>query len=547
MNVGPGAAVPVSQSTEPMAGNKVVPVYGYRPDTVGNRGVDGGSAFPVRVMTDADMASGNYVLDGQIMALPVCAVTDGRPVLGGPATPIYLMGGSLGGITPVVYQPLDKPSFAAMDTTYTNDLAADGFSWAQSNPLYVDGYGKMLTLAQRNGGGTKTHVFVYSNDNGATWIDDDTVESYMERGSFAVDELHDVIHVLWNAAASSDGIIYRRYVMTRDANHNITGINKDTGVNLQIDYQTTGTMEYAHPIMIHMSYGSISDYGSMLVIWSARNTAVGGGNEIRSARCSLDVADFGKTAANWASTTSEASSTSIGNAPAIGSYFAIDAQTLAASAGIEHASAVIIGAGTHVKDVAIAYCNGAAAQSWKYARLQWSVGDDYWSNGLSAITTISNMTVTGSNTGYTHKDQLGSKIVEDAGVMYFAFPRWLSDAAGDTVTLARIDENDAITLVDVYSAGGAHTYAPTCDVYYDAIAGRVVVSYIKTATDAAYIQTFEGVAQKQAETLVFSADKVDIPLIGPKRISTNKVPVLFREASGNAPYLGYFGTMEWTA
>ncbi len=539
MNVGPGAAVPVKQSDEPVVGGKVIPVYGYTHNTVGERGVKGGAAYPVRVISDAEMASGEYVLDGQIMALPVCAAEEGAAVMGGNATPVYLVGGSLSDA--VARQPLDDPVFAAMNTTATNDLTADGFSWAQANPLYVDGYGKLITLAQRNGGGTKVHLFCYSNDGGATWHDNALTEGYLERGSFAVDEANDVIHVLWNAAASSDGIIYRRYTITRDASHNITGISKDATVNLQMDCQTDGTMQYGHPVMIHLSTG---EYGSLLAIWSTRNTGAGGGNEIRSSFCVLSsTADAGKSAENWMSTTGTPSSTSIGNTPAV-NYFAIHAQSMAETSGIANASAVIIQDGARAQDIAIAYCDGATARAWKYVRLQWESMDGYWSGGLSAITTLSAMTVAGSDTGYPLKHQLGSKIVEDNGTLYFVFPRWPNNVVGDTVTLTRIDTDDGATLVNVYSAGGAHSYAPTCDVYYDAIAQRVVVSYIKTATDAAYIQTFDGVTQKQAETLAFDADKVDIPLIGPKRIGT-KVPLLFREASGSAPYVGYFGTLEW--
>jgi hypothetical protein len=75
-------------------GGPVLPVYAYNAATIGKLGVEGGPSMPVKVVSAAELESGVYFLEGDTLPIPVILDSSGQ-VEGGPAIPIYLVGGSL--------------------------------------------------------------------------------------------------------------------------------------------------------------------------------------------------------------------------------------------------------------------------------------------------------------------------------------------------------------------------------------------------------------------------------------------------------------------
>jgi hypothetical protein len=92
--------------------------------------------------------------------------------------------------------------------------------------------------------------------------------------------------------------------------------------------------------------------------------------------------------------------------------------------------------------------------------------------------------------------------VEDAsGLCTVGMATWKDNTSGDTWGFARIaDSTETVTLVDVYSAGGAHSYAPTGHLALDPAKGLLVVSYVKTTTQFAFVQAFAGTTPKIGES-----------------------------------------------
>jgi hypothetical protein len=440
---------------------------------------------------------------------------------------------------------LTDPQFALQNTTITNSMGADGYSWSQASPILIDQHEKLIVMAEHSGG---NHNFVYCNNpNNVTpiWHDNSGYvdEAALTRGCVALDTTNDVLHVLWAATAASDGIIYRRYTITRDGSNNITSISKDTGVNLQMDFQGAGTMSYEHPILF-WAHDGVADgtYGKLLAIWSARNGGGGGGNEVRASMCVLGAtADRGKTAANWAAPNT-ADTTGIGNAPAV-------AYSILATGGssIIYPSALRKASNTNAGDIYLFYADGGSPNTWTWRRLKWKSASNDWSNGLTVAASVSAIGRAGADTGYSLKQQLGTHPVEDTSGdrVYFGFATWKSNTDGDTWSFVYVDSADTLSaIVDVYSAAGAHSYAPAGDVSFDSTSGRLIVTYIKTSTQATYIQGYNGTTQTFAETLVFSTQPVDIPLIGPTtRITTGVLPILFRDTQ--ATHKGWYGSMLW--
>jgi hypothetical protein len=208
--------------------------------------------------------------------------------------------------------------------------------------------------------------------------------------------------------------------------------------------------------------------------------------------------------------------------------------------------------GTNALDVYVGYYDGNAAVSggaWKMRRMRWASGSNNWSTGLGSVVTLSNLVVAGADTGYSLKSQLLSQVVEDtiADRMAVGYAVWLSNVSGDTWSYTIVDNTDtAGTRVDVYSAGGAHTYAPVGDLIHDATWRRFVVTYQKQDTFA-YLKTYNGTTVDQAETVVYNGSRIDIPLMYRNRVNSTKLLIAFRDSVGTPtpPYHGYAGTLTW--
>lgn len=451
------------------------------------------------------------------------------------------LSGEIGGITSPPAS-LDNPTFAYQNTTFTNDLSADGYSWANSLPVTVDQYGKIIALCQRNNSGTKQNNFVYSNDSGVTWTDAGLTSGFLERGMAAYDSINDLIHVCWNALAASDGIIYRRYSITRDGSNNITGIAAVAGINLQLDFENAGTMSYQHPLILWLS--DIGANGAILCVWSARNAlGIANKNEIRASMRVLSNTVADNTAANWAAPVT-ADVTGIDQSPQV----AYSALVVSNTVSIAYPS---IGRKASTKDVYLCYADGANVPTWRWRRMRWNISD--WSTGLTADTLITAFQRAGTDTGYNLKQQLGSFVHNDTtnNRMIFGLATWKSDALGDTWGYVGINSDDSLTaLVDAYSANGAHSFAPTGDICFDTTSGRLVVSWLTTATEYAQVQLYNGLVTQGAIITAYSVvspNGVDIPLLYPRL--NGKLIMMFRDRvdqAGASLYRGLAGTLAWS-
>lgn len=428
-----------------------------------------------------------------------------------------------------VSHTLASPSFAVLGTTFANDMSPDGMTWdAVVGAFVVDAFGKYIQYIQRYNANTRLCYFVVSNDDGATWADNGGIgggEGFLVRGSSVYDAGRDCFHgLIVTTNAGDGGIIYRRYSITRDGSNNITSIARVAGVSVSLDSDGTA---YEFPTIL------MSDADTLIAAWTVRT---GSGGEIRACKCDISGDDdAGGTASNWVHL-GLSSTTTIGGAPHVGSYTVIYSQ---ASAVFTYFSLIEMASG----DLGWLYHSGAVPGQWRWRRSVRSAANTW--DSLSNPVAISNMQVAGTDTGYSLKVQLASKLVEDGnGNMYVAAPVWLSDVAGDTVRLFKVTSADEVSVLTIYSAGAAHSYAPTCGLAYDAVSGRLVVAYIKTTTSAAYVQLIStALAVAQAEALAYDANPVDIPLVVFAR-NNGRCGMAFRR-QGSPPQPGYFGTMVW--
>lgn len=515
-----------------------------QPVVTSSEAPDGGPARPVAVVS-----APLYTLGGP--PLKVVEVSDNRPRLGGPAMPVVVGSASAGVVAgppiPVyvvsgslITDPdVSNPSFAAQNTAFTNDMGPDGFSWPQAGPygpLTVDAFGKLICLSEDVGG---NHTITYSNDSGATWADGPSI-GFTTRGAADYNTADDRLEVCWLAQAATDGILFRRYAPTRDGSNNITGWTVIGAGYAILDAETTGTMEYQHPTILWLNDAAYGAHGAVVCVWCARNTGVGGtGNEIRAAMRILSntAADF--TVSNWTHI-GIASATSIGNAPGTASYTALlaNATTGVPHVAIERLANLDLFIGYHDGTVTA----GRMAGNWAYRTATWAAGSNNWT-ALTAAQTISAIVRAGADTGSLQKGELLSKPREvAANVVAIGIATWKSNTDGDTWGWAKVVIGGAITLVDSYSANGAHSYAPAGDIDYDAVADRVIVSYITTTDQDAYVQLYDDITADEAPVLAFDTEPVDIPLLHTRALP-GKLAMLFRDTS--APFRGWFGTLDW--
>lgn len=452
--------------------------------------------------------------------------------------------------TPAPPPRLGAAAFAPQDTPVTNDLAADGYSWANARPLLIDRHRNRIALAQRHNHADKYHTFVYAGANGL-WKESTLIERALERGTVAYDATNDVLHTLWKGMQPTDGILYRRYTISRDARDDITDITRDLSINLVLDMQISGRMQYEHPGLLWLNDTAYGHYGALVATWSARNSGVGGvGNEVRAARCVLGAtSNAGGLAANWSPVTTPATPT-IGNPPQV-PYSALVTNS---GAAIIYPSIGRKRAGTHAGDLYLFYHDGNMADGmngkWMLRRAQWSGTTGDWRGGLTAPGVIAPMAQGGADRGYELKAQLATTIVEDErnDRLFIGFPLWRG-LRGDTWAFAQVNAADAVSLVEAYGAGGKHSYAPTGDIAYDTTRRRLVVAYCTTERQQVYLRLYDGIAAAADEVLAFDAAPVDIPILVDASSTGDpaQVPLLLRDTANThvTSYRGWYGALRW--
>lgn len=435
---------------------------------------------------------------------------------------------------------LGAASFAQQNTTVTDDMSPDGMNWAaMAGAFQVDQYGKFVQYVQRYNSNTRLSYFLISNDGGATWADNTGIvggEGFLMRGDIVYDSARDCFHGLLVTTNPTDGgIIYRRYSITRDGSNNITSIARVVGVSVVLDdagASNSNALEFPTIRML--------DANTLFASWTIGVNAAGG--EIRCARCDITSdADAGGTASNWVHLGVN-STTTIGAAPAVGSYTIPFTQ--ATGAVVTYFAVKLLASG----DIRWVYHTGPTPGTWRTRRLVKSGAS--WTS-LSAAADITNVQRAGTDAGYSLKNQLVSQLTEDAaGTVYVGLATWASDVLGDTWTLYSISGADAIAgPTNAYSAGGAHSYAPTGDCAYDATSGRIVATYIISGAgvEYAYVGLYTtALAVAQAPAAVFSTAPVDIPLIAQVRRS-GRLLMAFRDTvdTPTPPYTGWYGSVAW--
>lgn len=487
-----------------------------------------GPAQPVVVVTSGPVSAG--------APLRVRAAGPGRPVAAGPALPVYVIAGSLGGGAPQLADPL----FAQINTTVADDLSPDGMNWAAMHGAFlIDSFGKYIQYEQRYNANTRQCYFVFSNDAGATWVDNAGIaggEGFLVRGDIVYDAGRDCLHSLICTTNPSDGgIIYRRYTISRDGSNNITSIARVVGVSVVLDDAAANNSNGLEFPTIRML-----DANTLFAAWTIATVSPGG--EIRCCRCDISGnANAGGTASNWVHLGVN-STTTIGAAPAVGSYTIPFTQATANAP--TYFSVLQQAAG----DIRFVYHTGASPGAWRTRRLVKSGAS--WTS-LSSPVVVTNVQRAGTDAGYSLKQQLVSQLSEDAaGTVYVGLATWASNTLGDTWTLYSISAADAIAgPTNVYSAGGAHSYAPTGDAAYDATADRVVATYIISGAGVEYAYAglyTPALVEAQAPFLVFGTAPVDIPLIVDVR-EGNQVLMAFRDTvnTPTPPYTGWFGRLDW--
>lgn len=435
---------------------------------------------------------------------------------------------------------LGAASFAQQNTTVTDDMSPDGMTWAAvTGAFIVDSFGKYTQYLQRYNANTRQCFFVFSNDSGATWADNTGIaggEGFLTRGDIVYDSARDCFHGLITTTNPSDGgVIYRRYTITRDGSNNITSIARVVGVSVVLDGAGASDANGLEFPTIFMS-----DANTLIAAWTIRTTSPGG--EIRVCKCDITSnADAGGTASNWVHIGVN-STTTIGAAPAVGSYTIPFVQTTANAPTYFAVQQLTSG------DLAWVYHTGSTPGTWRVRRSVRNAANTW--NSLSAAADITNVQRAGTDAGYSLKNQLVSQITEDAaGTLYVGLATWASDVLGDTWGIWSITTGGTMATVNVYSAAGAHSYAPTGDVYYDSTSGRVVATYIISGAGVEYAYAglyTPALAVAQPPFLVFGTAPVDIPLIVVGRRS-GRLLMAFRDTTGTPtpPYTGWYGSIAW--
>lgn len=453
-----------------------------------------------------------------------------------------------------------NPVINAQNTTVTNALGPDGFTWAQGNPIVVDKYQNLIAIQRRNSDASL--VFEFKNRSGSSW-NDNLVVSNVTRASGAYDSANDLLHVLYQDSSNTN-IIYRRYTITRNVN-NITNFTQDSNVNLVLDTQSIGTEFMAFPVCMWLNDSVFGANGAVLMLWGVEQTGAGkNGQEIRSSMRILSNSIADNAVGNWQAPVTSSSSTLSGS-PNV-AYSAIMTSTGTSEAVVSANRKV---SGSFIGDVFVAYSKFTTSYSYNIKRMKWNSSGSNWSNGLTSEVLLSNQVRSGNDGGYNGKQELITSPREDSvnNQMIVGLGTWKDNNIGDTWSYVPYLSNDtAGSIIDVYSA------SPTLEEFDIFITGDIAIdngyivsSYTNLPNKWAYVKVFDASSgsQVQSASLVFSASPTDIPTLyqnGSNARFNNgngdKLLIAFRNFNTSAsskpptytpPYQGYVGTMDWVS
>lgn len=445
-----------------------------------------------------------------------------------------------------------KPQILTADGTYSNlgtgdaaDGSADAINFSQGRVWTIDQYGKYIWLTENRTGG---HHWTWSNNLGTNWTQGSEEYDFLTRGSVAYDSINDVLHVIWAATDSNDGIIYRRYSITRDGSNNITAISRvDSGtVNLQLDTSASRNLE--QPVALWINDGSAD--GILVAVWTKQGGSI---NEVRGSMRKLSMTGADGVAGNWAAL------------DGTGDSFSTDPPAVAAdkifgdTTGSNASSALVRGgSGARQNDlyVFVQESDDNSADSVLGYRAVWDSGDGDWGGGWQSPVTVGPADM---SSGYFLKEQLITKPVLDEtnDRLYVGWARWKSGGDGDTVSFAYLNSSDSpSSTFDAYSALGTHSYAPTLDIAFDNTLGQLYVSYLESTTNgdngSIDYKTFDGTSLS-TETRFYTSPggsagengSADIPILYESRSSNNRLLFAFRVNGALPPTAGDPHQIYW--
>jgi hypothetical protein len=466
------------------------------------------------------------------------------------------------GVAPVL--TLASPTMAQMTTaTQTKEGDADMITWPAARPLVVDEYGKLILWIQyfNQGDGTKYHLPVVSNDDGATWVvptlsgfNSNTLgDIVIIRGADCYDPTTHLMHRIIVLGQADGGVYYRQYSFTRDGSNNITGVTRTRQMNLEIGAASM-TFESPHAVMAGSKF---------LGAWSAVNAGTTVKSVIRAA-CLVPVGGAADvTNSTWTAPLNENSGSGVTSDPLSSSFpagqkYSILAQSTASAQA--HASLAVLASGDLGVATAMGGTGGAGqVGSFYWNKAIWSAGNSDWRGGLETALAsdtgrfvISAMNRSGTG-GDALKNQRLTKICQASGSQVaVGFAAWNGATDGDVVYVALIDPtagaSGLTSLTQVYVVGGAHSYAATCDLAWDQTAARFVATYIKTSTKNSFFKTYTAaMAAGQGETSLHATD-VDEPYVHQARINGRTFFYDRRTTAGTLPdkYAAYAGAGVWS-
>jgi hypothetical protein len=456
----------------------------------------------------------------------------------------------LSGISGVVgsVPQLLSPSFSQLGATPSKQGDSDMLNWACGPPLVADSFGKLVFVVQQNVSGTKYHVPIVSNDAGATWAvptlsgagwsgDNTLGDQAIVRLHFCHDPTHDQLAAVV-VFDQTDGVYARFWTIGRDGSNNITSLTRARQMQLE-----AGVANVTHDTPLALW---LSDLGALWFSWSAVNPVHSGRKGELRATFKVATGDAGDTTqANWKAPMNE--SAGAGSTDGIGSTVTVKYSALA----ISNVAVMPFAALDRLASKDIGFY-AALGGTIYWNRAQWSAANSDWRTGLvSALTADAGKTTVkafGAG-GYANKHQLMSKPAQESGgKVALVFPWW--NGSADVVSIAYVDPgaSDGLSsIVDVYNAGGAHSYAPSCDCAYDSTSGSWLATYIKTTTQQSYVKRYSpALGQVQAETALHAA-AIDIPYVYGGRLSGKTVFYDRDTTSRTAPdkYYAYLARASW--
>lgn len=442
---------------------------------------------------------------------------------------------------------LAEGTYTGIGTADGLDGSADSINFSQGRVWTIDQYGKYIWLTE--GRSPQNHHWAWSNDSGANWTQGSESYSFLNRGSVAYDSINDVLHVIWTGEDDTDGVIYRRYSITRDGSNNITAIARmDSGtVNLQLDTSASRNLE--QPIAIWLNDGSTD--GTLIAIWSKNGTSL---TEVRASMRRLSMTGSDGTAGNWVALdgTGDTFSTDSPAVEADKIYGSTTTGSAIAGAKIRG------GSGSRKDDMYIFVAENVGANSRILAyRGIWSSSNTNWSGGWQSPVVVGQMN--NDTGGYSLKYQLITKPVVDTtnDRLYIGWARFKTGGDGDTVSFAYLDSTDAASSVfDAYSALGTHSYAPTLDIAFDDTRDELYISYVESTTNGTNgsidYKVFDGTtlgSQTRFYTNTTGSaganGSADIPILYQSRTTNDRLLFAFRINGALPPTAGNPHKIDW--